>query len=378
MSGLRILQFITPNGFYGAERWVLALANNLSEQVDCCDLAVTREHENQDLSIADLYPRARGEVHTLTMNGRFDWRVVKQLTELIKRQRIDVIHTHGYKSDIIGCLAAKKAGIKIVCTPHGFSERAGLKLQIYMKLGLMALRRVDAVAPLSPELLIDMQRLNVPKEVVHFIENGVDLTELEPYRKPIGQGNVALLDSPHIGYVGQLIPRKGVRGMLTMFEKLRHRYPKAQLTLVGDGEERAELEAYAKTLKSREHIHFAGFRSDRLALVKDFDVFVMTSSLEGIPRCLMEAMAIGTPVVAYDIPGVNELVHEADTGLLAPLGDTDGLARQVIRLCEQPELRQQIILSGRERVDQRFSAKRMATEYEQLFAQLLTSERSVA
>lgn len=375
---MNVLEFITPNGFYGAERWVLALANNLSDHVDCCDLAVTREHENQDLTIAEVYPRTHGEVHTLTMNGRFDWRVVEQLTELIQRRKIGVIHTHGYKSDIIGYIAARKTGIRCVSTPHGYPTKSGLKMSLFIKAGLFALKRFDAIAPLSPELMNDMKRFKIPKHKVHFIENGVDLTELQPYRKPMNADEHTVVDAPHLGYVGQLIPRKGIHSMLTMFEQLWQRYPKAQLTLVGDGEERSELEAYAKMLNSRENIHFVGFRSDRLVLVKDFDVFVMTSSLEGIPRCLMEAMAIGTPVVAYDIPGVNELVHDSETGLLAPLGDTESLTRQIIKLCEQPELRQHIIQSGRMRVDERFSAKRMAAEYEQLFTQLLTKERSVA
>ena len=359
-------------------RWVLAMANNISAAVDCCDLAVTKEHEQQDLTVAEVYPREKGEVHTLHMQGRFDWSVVQKLAELIQRRRIDVIHTHGYKSDIIGYFAAKKAGIPCVSTPHGYPTKAGLKMSLFIKAGILALKRFDAIAPLSPELMNDMQRFKVPGHKVHFIENGVDLTELEAFRKPLESIETRALEAPHIGYVGQLIPRKGVLDMLTMFEQLSKHYPKARLTLVGDGSERSELEAYANSLACREQIEFMGFRCDRLALVKDFDAFCMTSSLEGIPRCLMEAMAIGTPVVAYNIPGVNELVEEGETGLLAPLGDTARLAQQFIKLCENPELRQHIIQTGRDRVDQRFSAQRMAREYEQLFSQLLAGQRSAA
>ncbi len=76
-----------------------------------CDLAVTKESETQDLTVATLYPRDKGEVHYLPMNGRFDLRVVDKLVEVIKQRQIDVIHTHGYKSDILGVLAAKKARI---------------------------------------------------------------------------------------------------------------------------------------------------------------------------------------------------------------------------------------------------------------------------
>ena len=135
MKDLRILQFITPAGFYGAERWVMALANNIDQEHVTCDLAVTRESASQDLTVAELYPGTAGKVHYLEMSGRFDFRVVKQLCDVIRERRIDVIHTHGYKSDILGLLAAKKSGIRCVSTPHGFSGKVGFKLATFIKIG---------------------------------------------------------------------------------------------------------------------------------------------------------------------------------------------------------------------------------------------------
>ena len=311
--------------------------------------------------------------------------MVNQLAKIVKARRIDVLHTHGYKSDIIGYLTSLKTGVPLLCTPHGFSEKAGLKLKIYMKAGVFALRRAEAIAPLSPDLMKDMERFKIPSSKVHFIENGVDLTELEAHRKVLDtEANTATaskpkpLTAPHLGYVGQLITRKGIADMIRMFERVWQKYPNAKLTLVGDGHERADLEALAKSLPCAERIQFLGFRSDRLELVKTFDAFLMTSSLEGIPRCLMEAMAIGTPVVAYDIPGVNELIQHGETGLLAPLGKVAELAEQVAFLAENPEQRIRMALNARKLVDERFSARRMASEYETLFSQLLQQHRGAA
>ena len=109
---MRVLQFITPAGFYGAERWVLALANNIDKEHVVCDLAVTREGPAQDLALAEYYPTDSGQqVHYLDMKGRFDPSVVKQLCQVIRDRGIDVIHTHGYKSDILGLIAARRTGI---------------------------------------------------------------------------------------------------------------------------------------------------------------------------------------------------------------------------------------------------------------------------
>lgn len=374
------MQFITPNGFYGAERWVLALANNISDHTAVCDLAVTQEHQEQDLTIAEVYPSSVGEVHRLPMIGRFDLSVVNRLANTLKMRNIDVLHTHGYKSDIIGYLAASRAGVPLVCTPHGFSEKVGIKLKLYMKAGTFALKRAQFVAPLSVELVQDMERFGVPYQKIHFIENGVDLTELEDYRNvlDVEQGKrKKTLTEPRLGYVGQLIHRKGISDMIRTFQQVWQQYPGATLTLVGDGSERTELEKLAKSLPCGDRIEFLGFRKDRLALVKTFDVFLMTSSLEGIPRCLMESMVIGTPVIAYDIPGVNELIHDGETGLLAPMGDFRQLGTQVIRLVENPKLRLALARKARRLVDERFSARRMASEYEDLFRKLLKQQRGV-
>jgi len=371
---MRVLQFITPSGFYGAERWVLALANNLPSAAMLCDLAVTEEGPQQDLSVARLYPASAGQVHYVPTKGRFDVSAVAKLVAIIKARNIDIIHTHGYKSDIIGLLAARKAGIKIVSTPHGFSNNVGWKLRLFIRLGLFALKFADKVAPLSEQLVVDLKRYGIQDSQLRFIENGVDLTELVAYRKPLSV-TVSPAEGLHLGYIGQLIPRKGLADLLQAFNLLWQRYPNSKLSLIGDGSQRAELEALAATLPAGGAISFLGFRDDRIALLQHFDAFALTSSLEGIPRCLMEAMAVGVPIVAYNIPGVDQLIVHGSTGLLAPLGDWQQLANQMIRLVAEPELSYDLSLAARQLVDQRFSAARMALEYQQLFVELLQSPK---
>ncbi|GGY80131.1 glycosyl transferase family 1 [Marinobacter zhanjiangensis] len=368
-----MLQFITPAGFYGAERWVIALANNLPGEHMICDLAVTRESASQDLSVAEHYPEHAGQVHYIPMTGRFDVRAVLRLIEIIRNRRIDVIHTHGYKSDILGLLAARRAGIKCVSTPHGFSGKVGFKLGAFIKLGTFMLRYFDAVVPLSEELMADMKRFGVPESRTHFIRNGVDLKEID---KAL-QDSQASQEDPvasrvkTIGFIGQMIPRKGLGDLLQSFDRLHQNHPQYRLQLLGDGRQRAALEEQAANLDSGNAIEFLGFRTDRLALLSRFDLFVMTSSLEGIPRCMMEAMAVGIPVVAYDIPGVDQLIEHEKTGLLAPPGDREALARCCERVLEDGALAQSLTTAAHARIDNDYSAARMAREYEVLFQKLL-------
>ena len=369
---IRVLQFITPAGFYGAERWVLALANNIDRDVLVCDLAVTRESPTQDLRVAEEYPVDAGQVHYLDMSGRFDLRVVSRLVRVIREHQIDIILSHGYKSDILGLLAARRAGIRCVSTPHGFPVSAGFKMGLFIRAGSLALRHFDAVAPLSEELVEDMKRFGVADNKVCFIRNGVDLKDIDETMARLPQPVTEAQETRYIGYIGQLIPRKGIPALLRVFDRLYAGDPGLVLRLVGGGSQQKELEEQARQAPSGHAVEFLGFRDDRLALLREFSLFVMTSSLEGIPRCLMEAMAVGVPVVAYDIPGVDQLVDHEVTGLLAPFGDEDALLACCQRMLSDQELAERVVSNARKKVETVYSARRMASEYEELFSKLVT------
>ena len=149
-------------------------------------------------------------------------------------------------------------------------------------------------------------------------------------------------------------------------------YDNLELLLLGDGEQRSELEAYAKQLVNHRNIQFLGFRDDRLDLLQSFDLFVMTSTLEGIPRCLMEAFAMGIPVAAYDIPGIDKLITHQKTGLLAPLGDKNTLMKYWENLLFDEDNARQISKRAYDFVKNNYSAQRMASEYTDLFKLLNT------
>ena len=370
---LNILQFICPTGFYGAERWVLALARHLPKDKVRCDLAVTLEDNSRDLEIVKKFRHDHGEAFEIPMRGRFDTGVINKLVSLIRVRNIDVIHTHGYKSDILGVIAARKAGIKCVVTPHGFENVRDLKLRLFIWLGCKAMAYADRIVPLSPQLMEDSRRMGVKEEKLLYIQNGVDLSEVEQQR--LAENSLKNTGSEkRIGFIGQMISRKNIFDILDIFERLSQKHDNLRLIFVGDGDQREKLESYAQKLKSSTKIDFLGFRNDRLELLQSFDLFVMTSTLEGIPRCLMEACAMGIPVAAYDIPGIDQLITHEKTGLLAQPGDSNTLATYWERLLFDEQLAADIADNAREYVNTHYSAKRMADEYLELFTELATDK----
>lgn len=371
MPPVKVLQFICPAGFFGAEMWILALAGSLDRQRVHFELAVTHESETQNLEVHRRFVGLGLPGHKLPMADRFDPLVIWRLARLIRRNRIELLHTHGYKSDILGLLAARLAGIKAVATPHGFENSKDPKLQLFIKLGCLALRHFDAVAPLSDELAADMRRIGVRPERVRLIQNGVDLSEVD---RVLGETAEAFYPDPserRVAYVGQLASRKNLADLIRAFDLLGRERPKARLVLMGEGRQRDELETLARSLPSGDRVDFLGYRSDRLHVLKSCHAFAMTSSLEGIPRAMMEAMALGLPAAAYRIPGVDKLIVPGETGLMAEFGDVEGLKACLERLLFSDGLSAEMGQQARSRIVEHFSAARMAAEYTELYGELV-------
>ena len=370
---MKILQFICSTGFYGAERWVLALSKHLPEDTTS-ELVVTLEPGTEDLELVKQFSPI-GTTHALPMKNRFDLGVVKKLAALIKERNIDVIHTHGYKSDILGVMAARKAGIPCVVTPHGFENAADIKLRTFIWLGCQAMKYATKVVPLSRQLMADVKKFNIPEDKLEYIQNGVDLSEVEVVRLTKHERKASEIKT--IGFVGQMISRKNIRAILDSFDTLYKHRQDIRLVLLGDGDARPELEAYTASLSSKASIEFLGFRNDRLTLLRDFDLFVMTSTLEGIPRCLMEACAMEIPVSAYDIAGIDQLITHKESGLLATLHDNKQLMQDWEKLLDDTDYAKQLAANARQFVQEHFSAQRMADEYYALFRDV-TSEAAHA
>lgn len=231
--------------------------------------------------------------------------------------------------------------------------------------------------------MADVEKFKVAEDKIIYIRNGVDLKDIDyrlPAEEPIKRADDArinLPDSKTIGFIGQMIERKNVTHLLDVFENLAADNSGLKLVLLGDGDGREKFETYANTLNSRERISFLGFQDNPLSYLNSFDLFVMCSTLEGIPRCLMESMAMGVPVAAYDIPGVDQLLEHNNTGLLATLGNKEELEQCCKQLMWDEPLANRISQAASNKIQSKFSAHRMAQEYTDLYYQLLDRDPAI-
>ena len=368
---MKVMQLGSPTGLYGAERWILALVRHLDPvQVESIVAVI---YDDPALE-APLLEAARGfgiRAEKFEAYGKVNWAAVRKLRRYLVDQRIDYLHTHGYKTDVIGLLATLGTPCKLITTPHGWNTQGGWMLRAYEILDRAIFPFFSAVVPLSETICEELRRNPLVRGKVRLIQNAVDISEIDAV-SDVATRIREWRDAGQfvVGYIGQLIPRKCMPTILRAFAALP--MTKKKLALLGEGEQRAELEALAVSLGIAADVEFFGFRPDRIGFLKGFDVFVLASRLEGIPRCLMEAMAANVCIVASDIPGTADLITDGKTGLLFKLEDVQGLTAQLQR-CADPAERRRLAANGREYVVSNYSASAMAARYEELYRELRTT-----
>lgn len=369
MTRYKVMQLGSPTGLYGAERWILALIRHLDPLVVESIVAVVRDEPNLTAPLCSEAKSAGFATHVVDAFGRVNLLAVQALRRLLVEGKVNILHTHGYKTDLLGLLATRGTSCRLVATPHGWSTRSGLKLRVYEALDRAIFPWFDAVVPLSDTLYAELESAQWLRARLHLIRNGVDIREIDAsgVTTPSMRGWKKEGDFL-IGYIGQLIQRKGLDVLVEAFARLE--LPGKRLVVVGDGPERKALEMLAINRGVGERVDFIGFRDDRVTFLKDFDVFALPSRMEGIPRCLMEALAARVPVVASNIPGCADLIEHGGTGLLFEVDDVDGLVAALKRLQDE-KLRAALAKRGREHIVKHYSADAMAVQYQTLFRSIL-------
>jgi len=370
---IKVLQLGSPLGLYGAERWILALIRHLDTINVESFVASIKDEPHLKVQLCIEAEKLGFPLKIIESYGKFNLLAVSHLRKFIIENEINILHTHHYKTDIIGLFATLATSCKIVSTPHGWTKRPDLKLWVYELFDRLIFSFFDAIAPLSENLCKSLSVIPTIKNKLHYIRNGVDINEIEDV-KEIANEIESLKSEGYfvIGYIGRLIPGKGLDILLKAVAKYSE--PHWIVVIIGEGELLSELKSMVQEFNISKQVIFLGFRPNRLAYLKGFDTFVLPSRSEGIPRCLMEAMVAGIPVVASDIPGCRDLVDGKTTGLLFRLDKPKQLAYSIKRISSDPILRESLCRNAREFILLHFSAARMANEYEKLYFKLYKSQ----
>jgi glycosyltransferase involved in cell wall biosynthesis/protein-tyrosine-phosphatase len=380
---MRVCHVMSADLWAGAEVQVATMAAYLAERPD---VELTTILLNEGPLAREL--RRLGVPVSVVDEGRNSAvRILVALTRLLRTQSVDIVHTHRYKDTVLGGLAARLAGVPgLVRTIHGQTEPmrgwARAKFRLYEGLDRLALASfADRIIAVSGRMSEGLQASGYGAATVVHIHNGVDLGKIrltrarDQMRRELGVAPGA----PLIGTVGRLSPVKGHAGFLRAARLILDEERDARFLLVGDGPLRGELLAAARRLGLESACLFTGPRLDVYDLVAAMDVFVLPSLNEGLPMALLEAMALGRPVVATAVGGVPEVVAHEATGLLVAVDDERAMADACLALTRDPVRAQALGARGWRRVQETFSHERcglaLVDTYRSLTGRAVRAER---
>lgn len=313
------------------------------------------------------------ETAEFRLRGRFDLGRIRLVRDFLKQRRVSVLHCHGYKPDGYGWLAARGLPVARVCTIHGW-WRSTLNMRIYEALDrCIFLRGFHQVIAVSDALRQEALRAGHARRGVLVIPNGLDLARF-PLRQERAAGPLPLDPQDEvIGTVARLWPEKGHAYLLSAATQVLRQRPRCRFVFVGDGIEEHDLRHRVARLGIADRVMFAGLRSDIPQVLAQFDLFVLPSLKEGLPIAILEAMAVGIPVVATAVGNVPTVVRHGDTGLLVPPANVDALADAILRALGDPEQTARRVRAARALIESDHSARTMAFRTEAVYAQVLDS-----
>jgi glycosyltransferase involved in cell wall biosynthesis len=299
-------------------------------------------------------------------------RSLASLVRFMRRARFDIVHAHTPVAGLVGRTAAKIAGVPcIVYTAHGFYFHDGMrpaKHAFFAGLERWAAAFTDVVFVQSEEDRADAAALGIaPVEKLIHIGNGVDPTrfgkELHAAAAAKFREEHALGAGPVVGFVGRTVREKGAIEFIRAAAIVRDAVPGVRFVMVGEPLRSDRDNCWDEVMRLRDGLGLVGdfvltgYRKDVPALLASFDLFVLPSYREGMPRALLEAMATGLPVVATSIRGCREEVVNGETGLLVPPRDHDALASAMQKILSSRELAARMGSMGRSRVLAKFDER---------------------
>jgi len=312
-------------------------------------------------------------IHVLDRRPGLDRSCVLRLREVLRAERVDLIHAHQHAPFFYSALSRLGgASPPILFTEHGRAhpDHPSFKRRVANRLLLRSRDRIVGVGEAVRGALIHNEGL--PADRVSVVYNGIPIERFDRPFSPeeradarremdLEPGDLAVI------HVARLDHLKDHPTAIRTFRRLADRAPEARLVLVGDGPEEPAIRAQIAELGLEARVRLLGLRKDVPRLLAAADIALLTSITEGIPLTLIEAMAAGLPVVSTNVGGVAEVVVDRQTGLLAPSGDDDALAEAVARLGRDPEARRRMGELGRECARSLFSDQRMHEEYQKYY-----------
>ncbi|PIE32812.1 hypothetical protein CSA56_14035 [candidate division KSB3 bacterium] len=394
---IRVCHIITKLELGGAQQNTLYTVKHLNRSqfrpllITSPEGILVHEAEQYDDVKTYFVPSLRREIHPYHDVKALQCiqRILEE--ELQKSPHIPlIVHTHSSKAGIIGRWAAKRAGLShIIHSIHGFGfhrDQPLLKRRIFILLERMTAKITSHfIAVSSANIRTGMQHKLFNRSQISLIRSGIDIAQFQRYSKEVLPNFTQWRDgkkqelhvppgSPVVGIIACFKPQKALIDFVRVIKHVTSSIPHVHAMMVGDGILRPHIERCIAENHLEQQVSLLGWREDVAELLPLFDVFVLTSHWEGLPRVCPQAMAVGLPIVATNVDGIPEAVLDGLNGYVRKPGDILGLAEKITYLLQHPALAREMGRQGRQRVVE-FDVHRMMHQQEALYHSLIHSTK---
>lgn len=374
---ITVLHLLPTGGVGGQEQYVASLCRRMRR--------VMPEVVNKvcfSMSGGEIADRIREEgtpTFILELSSGYDLIKSLKLLSLVKREKVDVIHSHG-PLPVLNLMARFSGASAQVLTDHGPTLGSQVKREwrraFFLRLAPKAVNKYIAISRSMAETLVKRER--IPRDAITIIYNGVDVDALRGACRsleggPHPDGLPFEPGTPLIGTVSRLVTDKRIHLFLEVCAAIAAKNDAVRFVIAGDGPLRDDMEKRAGELGLTGRVHFLGRRKDVPDLLGIMDLYLCTSMGEAFSIALLEAMALSCPIAAFDVEGVQEAVFPDKTGFLVEDGDVNGLAEACLTILNDPEMRRKMGEESLSIVKQRFdldeNIRRLGGLYRELLAQ---------
>lgn len=313
----------------------------------------------------------------------FDAIAARDLLKLFRRRQYHIVHTHFGKAGVLGRWAAHRAQTPILIHGlHGatFNPAQPFLVNIVDRLAERTVTRwTDIVISVGEDLRQHYLNAGVgyPEQYV-IIHSGMDLSAyrkaatLDDHARMAIRRSLGLPEDAFVaGCIANLEHRKGHRHLVKLVAQLAPRYSSLHLILAGEGPEKAPLQALVQRAGLTDRIHFLGYRQDVPEIMAAMNVKLFASEREGLAQVLVQADAVGLPILAFEVEGARETIKEGVNGYIFPQGDISGMAQALAKFIEHPNLAKRMGETGRRLVDERWEISTMQQKTQTLYEDLL-------
>ena len=376
----RILHVIDSGGMYGAEVMLLNLvAEQLRQGMEPVIASIGDPRCGE--KPLETEARRRGlRVETFRMRPGPNIVGVCRVLRFARRIGSDILHSHGYKGNILfGMMPKKLRRIPIVATLHGWTWTGGWdRMRIYEWLDRLSLRFIDRVVVVNRAMseMVNFKGLHVVNNGIPIAAGDVSgIPEEEKCQEDLGieafcRGGFT------IGAIGRLSPEKGFQILLEAVKEVAKINPKVRLVILGDGDERGILEARIKSLGIEQRVLMPGYVANAAGrFLPLFRAFVLSSLTEGLPIVILEAMQAGVPIVATRVGGIPDVLENGKAGILVDSRSSKKLAEGIRILMSDTTSAKRMTDIAMDLVKTKYSASVMGQKYREIYEDLIRIHR---